>query len=231
MSSLLSRLSRRSLRADVLWFGIIGLLALGLFLRGEFTRDRTDEIRVQVRETVEQVNQINRERTMEARAVARKASRDADAATTTADNAVQRTIRIKQFVQGRRGRTGIGTPGSIGRAGLDALPGPSVRRLPGPEGMRGEPGTGLIGSPGRDGTDGEDASPPSPEQIAQAQADYCAARDACRGPQGDPGSPGMDSTVPGPAGPQGPPPPPGTVLVGDCTQQLDGTFRCTLTIQ
>lgn len=136
-----------------------------------------------------------------------------------------RSERIARFLKGEIGLPGVpgeggvlgkpGAPGGIGPIGPPGLIGPkgeageSIRGLPGPAGMRGEPGTGLMGSPGspgtpgRDGTDGEDGPAPTQEQIARAVADYCAARNECRGPQGEPGPPGAD----------GPPGPPGSPIV------------------
>lgn len=132
----------------------------------------------------------------------------------------RRSKRTTRFLKGEIGLSGVpgkggvlgrpGVPGGIGPIGPPGLVGPkgeageSIMGLPGPAGMRGEPGTGLMGSPGtpgRDGTDGEDGPAPTQEQIARAVADYCAARNECRGPPGEPGPPGAD----GPPGPEGPP--------------------------
>ena len=56
---------------------------------------------------------------------------------------------------------------------------------------------------GKDGTDGKDGLDATDSQIAAAVADYCAARDGCRGPTGATGAPGAPAptatTTPTPA--------------------------------
>jgi len=197
MGTLLARLSKRSLKADVIWAGVIGLVALGLFVRGEFTRDRTDEIRAQVRETVQQVNEINRK-------LARQAKAKADVAGERLDE-TQRVLIDERILergpQGLRGGPGPAVPGGRGPTGAAGEIGATGGATVGPRGPGGP--SGVDGEDAEDGTDGEDGASPTVEQIAQAVANYCAARDQCRGTSGDRGLPGMDSTVPGPAGPPG----------------------------
>lgn len=69
------------------------------------------------------------------------------------------------------------------------------------------------GRDGEDGEDGQDGLNATPEQIAAAVAEWCAANGNCIGATGQTGSAGrdgrdgldgLDSVVPGPMGPQGP---------------------------
>lgn len=140
----------------------------------------------------------------------------------------------------------VPTPEQVAEAvpGADVSP---VVGIPGERGEAGPPGSeGLQGLPGLQGDRGPG---PTEAEIDLAVANFCAARDGCRGPTGPTGptgadgqngingtngtpgadgAPGADSQVPGPPGPQGPP-----VHTQDCTPSnaldLSQPWSCTVT--
>lgn len=75
-----------------------------------------------------------------------------------------------------------GAPGTDGQTVVGPA-GPEGASIVGPQGP---PGETVVGPPGPG---------PTAEQIAQAVADYCAARAECRGEQGPPGPPGSSPTT------------------------------------
>lgn len=88
------------------------------------------------------------------------------------------------------GESPVVEPGEIGKGDT-----------PGPQGP-----PGVQGIPGERGATGPAGTSPTSSQIADAVAEYCAAVNSCRGPQGVAGSPGAQGAT-GPAGAQGAPGP------------------------